>query len=131
METGGRRRHRATDRGVDRLVAFAVGRLIRPSDVRGQRHVPERVDRRIDRRAVFDPEPDRTASMEPAREHLAAQPEPVPLEHEGGANTQLLPRMHQGVPLLPIESCQEQTLDRAATRHAVTEQPRREHAGCR
>ena len=45
--------------------------------------------------------------MEPAREHFAAQPEPVPLEHDGGAYPQLLPRMHQGIPLLPIKSCQE------------------------
>ena len=67
--------------------------------------------------------------MEPAREHLAAQPEPIPLERDGAANPQLLPWMHQGIPPLPIESCQEQTLDRTATRHTAAKQSRREHPG--
>ena len=53
----------------------------------------------------------------------------VHFEHDGGANPQLLPRMHQGIPLLPREAGQEQTLDRAPTRHARTEQPRWKYPG--
>ena len=52
MQAGGRRRHRAVAGRVDRLVALAIERGVRPVDVGRQRHVPDGLHHR-ERRAIL------------------------------------------------------------------------------
>ena len=101
VQSGGRRRHRTARAREDGLVAVAVGGAVVPLDVRRQRHVTDRVDRRRDRGAIFGPETH------------AAPPEELPLEdfamerrrsfeHHPRSRFQFLPRVHQRLPNVTI-----------------------------
>jgi hypothetical protein len=96
--------------------------------------VPERVHQVGDAAAGFGAEPDRPAAEEVARQHLPGECPGRPLEPHQGARLQLLAGVHQRRPglglavLRAVVTGEQQALHRAAARHAVPEQPRREHA---
>ena len=91
-------------------------------------------------------ESNRPPAVEVAGENLTVKTRAIALEEDLSTGLELLPGMHQGLPLFRIPNAHipnaqlanaqrldsrtsnQQTLDRAATRHAVSEQTRREDA---
>ena len=127
MQAGRRRRHRAALRRVHRLVALGVDGGVAAPDVRRQGNVPHAVDRLVDGGAVLGPQADGAAAVEPAGEHLPAQPAPAALEDDARAGAKPLPGMHEGVPAPVAARGQEQALDRSPARHPPAQQPRGDH----
>ncbi len=95
MQAGGGGGNGAARARVDRLVALAVGRLVGPRDVRGQRHVPDLLHRR--QKIRHRREPQGAFAEAAARHHLrrefVVRPEVEPL-----ADPDLAPRVHQRLP---------------------------------
>jgi hypothetical protein len=98
MQAGRRRRHRPARAGVDRLVALAILRSIVAMDVRRQRDVANRIDRRGDVAAILRPQANRAPPVKVPLEHFAQQCDTLTLESDQRAGLQLLARMHERAP---------------------------------
>src|SRR5262249_58006923 len=70
VQPGGRGRDRPARVGEDGLIAIAIRRSVVALDVRGQRHVPDGVDRLVQGRSVVGPQPDDPSSEEALLEDL-------------------------------------------------------------
>ena len=135
MESRGGRRHRPAAPREHRLIPFAIGVAIAALDVRRQRHVSNRVDRRLERRAILGPETNDSASVELLLEHLAVD-RVNSFKRDPRSLVQFLPRMHQSFPefgkrvprISGSQSSHQEALHGAARRHAVSEQARGKHA---
>lgn len=133
VQAGGGCRHRAGCRRVDGLIPLAIVAGVRPLDVRRQRDVADRVDRRLDRRAGCRAQPNDAPPEEAALDHFTLQRGAFPLEPDLRAGAQLLSRVHQRVPQLAgriaVHVPEQQAFDRSARGHATAEQPGGNHAG--
>ena len=98
MQPCGRCRDGSAVPGIDRLVPFAVGRLIAALDIRRQRHMTEPVDRIVDIDPLIRPETDRAATVKMTREHFPMKPGVGAFEDDARAGVELLSRMHERFP---------------------------------
>ena len=87
-------RNGATDARVDRLVPLAIVGAIRPLDVRGQRDVPDRIDRSVDISTILCPQPDSPTPVELPLEHRTVKLSAGAFKHDMLARTEFLPWMH-------------------------------------
>tara|TARA_B100000749_G_scaffold81013_1_gene61358 strand:+ start:185 stop:403 length:219 start_codon:yes stop_codon:yes gene_type:complete len=62
-------------------------------------------------------------------EHLGTETAPTLLEQQEHTNPQLPSGGYQCVPVLIVEACQKQALDRITTRHQPAQEACREHPG--
>ena len=65
------RRHGAALAGEHGLIPAPIVEAIRPFDVRRQRHVADRIHRRLDRRSILRPEAYHPPPLKAARQDLA------------------------------------------------------------
>ena len=131
-----RRGDRSARAREDRLIPLAVLAAIVALDVRRQRHVADRVDGFVERRAVVGPQADDAAAVKSPFEHLAVQRPRRPRTRPGrpdaasAPDASALPSVRpRTVPERPAsQPGDEQALHRAAARHATAEQTRGKHA---
>ena len=128
VQTRRRRRDRAARAGVHRLIAFAIIGTVAPIDVWRKRHVPDRIDGRVEIAAVLGAKPKGPASKSLMRQNLACDPRASwlrPLQHDASADLQLLTGMHERIPAVIWSWFEQQHLDAPAARDATASQPRR------
>jgi hypothetical protein len=141
VQAGRRRRNRPPRARIHRLIPRAIRLRIRATDVRRQRHVPERVDSRRDRRRPLRVEPHAPPPVKQALENLAADDDTRRarriLDHEPRARLQLLTGMDQSDPVLSLRrflsfrrfrAFHQKTFDGPAARIAPPEQACGKHA---
>ncbi len=97
VQTRGRRRHRPAAAREHCLVADAIVLPIAALDVGRQRHMADRVNGIINRRAVVGPESNDAPAKEALLEHLGVQ-SAYSFEHHPRPRSQFLPRVHQRFP---------------------------------
>ena len=102
VETGCRGRYGPPGPCIDRLVAVAIGRLVGPFDVRGQRHVSDRFDRVVDAPADARRQADRATAVEMTGEDFEFQPVAGSLKHRASPLLEFLARVDQHVPPLVV-----------------------------
>ena len=131
MQPCRRCRHGSAVPGIDRLIPFAVGRLIAALDVWRQRHMTDAVDRIVDVDPLIRPEADGAATVKMTRKHFRVKPDVRPFEDDACADVELLPRVHQRFPQLEVpgsggrQFTNQQALDSAAAGNAPAKKPRR------
>ena len=102
-------------------------------DVRRQRHVSERIDRRVDDPARRRPSSARAAGRRTRRSSISPR-STTPGARAGSSNTirapgfSFCPGCTSACQSRVVHALEQQTLDRAAARVAAPEQPRRKHA---
>ena len=101
METGGGGGHGSPPAREQRLIALAILDSIVPLDIWRERHVTDRVDGSVDRRAVARPETNDASPMKAPLDHLAVNRRGLS-ELNARARPQLLSGMHQRLPVLPL-----------------------------
>lgn len=91
--------------------------------------MPDRIDPVSHVGVIFSPQSDCAAPVKATIQHFGLERDTVAFEPNECAGLQLLARMHQRIPPIITDMSEEQALDDAAARHAMTQQPRREHSG--
>ena len=130
METCRGRRDRPSFLGIDGLITLTIVRYVVAFDVRWKGDVANRIDGRLDRRAVVGPQSDRPPAMKAAFENLAVQHMPAAAKDDPRIRAaSFWPGCTSASQSVVLKRREEKALDCAAGRDARTEQPGGKHLG--